>query len=374
MTHSNTLYQYYIDNIILETVSTNGLLKRAQVGDVLSGIAQSIKNYVSNRIDPNDRVGSVIDILAPGAIAVLLKPFGLGGLIGLAMNIFNVDVAGILRSIWEKVKSLLGVGQRISPEQADQIVETSVKEHQGSFTEEDAAKAHQKLTQNNQSKTSSYKAIRDARTVKLAIIQYENFSLTKEAQLFGRKSRRSSSSFDFSSLFGEKVKTTNTLTTILSWVLKIVLVAAGVDIGGQLIRKFLGMSNAFDGPAPAGKDSGGEQAAPQSQPSTSHQTKFKVQPNYKDIQMRSSGEFWIENVPNNESSIEEMLVNFAKQVYQGLDGQESVIKSSPGFEVILKRIVNFNRGSKGNQSIIIPFNSKKQIVDFFIDDVAEKAA
>ena len=64
-----------------------------------------------------------------------------------------------------------------------------------------------------------------------------------------------------------------------------------------------------------------------------------------------------------------------KEVYQGLDGLESAIRSSPGFQVVAERITNFNQASEGNNVVILPsyFTSKKQIVDLFIDDVAEKA-
>jgi hypothetical protein len=83
----------------------------------------------------------------------------------------------------------------------------------------------------------------------------------------------------------------------------------------------------------------------------------------------------IENIPNNTSSISNMLVNFAKEVYDSLNGKESLITSSSGFNVVKDRIVWYNRTSAGAPFIAIPkyFISKKHIVDYFIDEVAEKS-
>jgi len=374
MDYANTLHRYYADNLILDMMSSNGLLlKQAQVGDMLSSAASSIKNYVLNRINPNDKVGSVIDILAPGAITVLLRSLGFGGitagLFGMAMSAFNIDVGGILKSIWEKIKSLLSSNPKISPQQIDQAVQTSVAENTGEFTEDDAAKAQQVLSQSQDQQKAIAKSIRDARMVKLAIIEYEQ--LTKNA--WGR--RRWEPGI-LESIFGHRQRTGNILTTILSWVLKIIIVSAGLDVGGQLIRKFLGMSSAFDGPNPAGGPSGlssgqssGQTAAP-----VSTQTKFKVQPSYKSVTRNAPGTFWAESIRNDRPSIEEMLISFAKEVYQGLDGLESVIRSAPGFQVVAERIVNSNQASAGGNVVILPyyFHNKKEIVDLFIDDVAEK--
>jgi hypothetical protein len=70
-----------------------------------------------------------------------------------------------------------------------------------------------------------------------------------------------------------------------------------------------------------------------------------------------------------------MLVDFAKDVYDGLDGKENIIKQTPGYRVVLDRILFFNRNTPNSTLIFIPreFSSKKQIVDIFIDDVAAKS-
>ena len=139
------------------------------------------------------------------------------------------------------------------------------------------------------------------------------------------------------------------------------------EVAGDVINKFMGRPNALDNTVQQGKPV-------ESIPAPKHvstQTKFPVQPGYHEE--HAAG--WAENVPNNASAIEGMLIGFAKQVYKGLDGLESNIKSTVGFQVIRDRIVNYNLSSEGDPVVYIPnyFTSKKQIVDYFIDDVAEKA-
>jgi hypothetical protein len=68
-------------------------------------------------------------------------------------------------------------------------------------------------------------------------------------------------------------------------------------------------------------------------------------------------------------------MQFAKDVYEGLDGKESIISNTAGFRAVADRISFFNRNSLNSPEVWIPseFKSKKQMVDYFIDDVAEKA-
>ena len=70
-----------------------------------------------------------------------------------------------------------------------------------------------------------------------------------------------------------------------------------------------------------------------------------------------------------------MLVNFSKEVYGGLDGQESAIMSSPVFKATVDNIAWYNHASAGDPIVFIPknFTSKKQLVDHFIDEIATQA-
>jgi hypothetical protein len=70
-----------------------------------------------------------------------------------------------------------------------------------------------------------------------------------------------------------------------------------------------------------------------------------------------------------------MLVQITKDVYGGLDGKDGIIRSSPAFQAVKDNIVWYNTHNEGSSITFIPglFKSKKQLVDYFIDDVAKSA-
>lgn len=348
----NSEIQFCADTMIVETLLRNeSLLKTAQAS-MITELIDKVKHYVGNNINPNDRAGSVLNILAPGAISIAFSAMGLGWfgiLLGLAMRIFHIDVKSILGTIWEKLKSALGGDKQMTSAQVDGIVQGAVADHTAPATENEAAQA-EKLV-----KTESV-TLKDAKILKFAMMEFEkhNFDIVKAAGFFDLFSSR-------------KSKTASMLSVVLGWIFKVALASAGLMVAGDVINKFLGRPSALDNTVQNGKPV--EKAAPQGHVST--QTKFPVQSSYHEEHVAG----WAENVPNNSSAIEDMLIRFAKQVYKGLDGLDSNIKSTVGFQVIRDRIVNFNMASEGDPIVYIPnyFTSKKQIVDYFIDDVAEKA-
>jgi hypothetical protein len=355
---NNSEISFYVDTMIVETLLTDQVLSKTAQSGVLSQLVEKVKGYVGSHIDPNDKSGSLLNILAPGAISVTFSALGLpwlGILFGLAMRVLNIDVKGILKSIWDKLKSSLGNDKQISSSEVDNIVNSSVQEHSSPATQEEADKAAQLMQQ----KTSSL--LRDAKLLKLAMIEFDNIEFNKTA---------APSSF-LSAYSAKKASTTSLLSKVLSWIFKVSIASAGLMVAGDVINKFLGRPNALDGTIQNGKEV--EQS--QTPLYTSKQTKFKINTNYVNENKNAGNSNWVENVSNDKQSVESMLVNFAKQVYQGLDGLESIIRSSPAFQVIADRIAFYNQTSAGDAMVFIPkyFTSKKQIVDMFIDDVAEKA-
>ena len=108
----------------------------------------------------------------------------------------------------------------------------------------------------------------------------------------------------------------------------------------------------------------------------STQTKFSIKPGYVDTRYNTSDDTnWIEKISNNKSSIENMLVSFVKEVYDGLNGQDALIRSVPGFQITADNIAWYNHSSVGDPIVFIPkhFTSKKQLVDNFIDQIAARA-
>lgn len=357
--HSNSEISFYTDTLIAQIVLQDATFEKKASEGVISSLIQKVKDYVGSHIDPNNRSGSVLNILAPGAITVAFSAMGLGwlgALIGLATRVFNIDVTAIISSIWNKLKTLIAGDKPTSSEQIDSIVNSAVQEHVQPATSEEAEHAAKMM----EAKTAA-QIMKDARIVRLAMVEYENAYIYKTAD-----------KMDFLSMFsGRKSKTTSILSRVLGWIFKVALAAAGLMVAGDAVNKFLGRPNAFDGTIQQGKPV--EQSA--TPVHVASQKKFPINRAYH-AEVRNTGDdTWIENIPNNISSISNMLVNFAKEVYDGLNGKESLITSSSGFNVVKDRIVWYNRTSAGAPFIAIPkyFRSKKHIVDYFIDEVAEKS-
>ncbi len=340
----------YIDGLVVQTLSSNNHLIKQAEGGMITSLIDNVKNYVSSHIDPNNKTDSLINILSPGIIAVAFGGW-LGTLMGLAMRVFHIDTAAIIKSIWDRLKPSISGNKQVSSSQVDSIIQDAVSEHNQPATREEASAAQH-------IEKSSSKIVENANFVKLAMIEYWNNPLIKEAGFF--------------TMFSDKKsKVSNILMRVLSWIFKISLASAGLMVAGDVVNKFLGRANAFDGTIQNGKPIEQTQSVPIF---ISKQTKFKVKPGYSDESKNGGDSIWMERIPNNVTSISDMLVKFAKDVYQGLDGKEDEITNSSAFKIILDRISWYNRTSPDSPMIFIPkyFTSKKQLVDYFIDDVANK--
>lgn len=358
--------QLLVDMIIVEALlSEEGVYKTAQAGGVIADLTGKVSHYFSNQVDPDNKTKSLLNMIAPGVIFTTLGALGLPWwfrvLLSLATAVFHIDVAGILESIYHKIASAIGVGKPLTSSQVDEMVTGSVQEHTQTATQDEADKAAELL--HAKSHTQS---IREAKLLKLALIDYD----------YMVKTGAPASSF-FSRFSAKKAATTSILSKVLSWIFRVALASAGFLVAGDVINKFLGRPNALDDSVQKGKP-----VATSTTPATtsipavvSKQTKFPVNPSYHEENLNVSSN-WVEQAPNTQAGIESMLLDFAKEVYQGLDGQDSNIRSTPGFQAIADAIAWYNHTSTGGPVVFIPkmFTSKKKIVDHFIDDVAEKAS
>lgn len=346
----------YVDAMLVETVL--GDPKLYKKGGFITDLLTKVKDYFASKIDPNNPVKSVLNVLAPGVLWVVFKGLGLGmwgTLIGLLMNVFHVDAYGMIVSLYEKVKEMISGGQKVSSSQIDSAVQGIVQDHSQVSGEQEAQEALQKLQQQQQQPAqandgkvySSLELLHDAKIIRLAMVEYErqNLRLVKEAISLS----------DFIPFYSSrKAKGTTLLGSILGFVFKLALASAGLMVAGDVIRKLFHMDD-----APSGGGSG-------TPASTSTQTKY-----------HASGDTPLPRempVANNRSNIENMVVQFAKDVYPDLNGKEQLIQSSPYFKAVVDQIAHTNLYNPGSAETLIPsiFHSKKQVVDYFIDDVAKR--
>ncbi len=367
MALSNSEFKLYVDTMIVQSFVEDTIVKNAS-GNFIMPLLDKVKDYVSGHIDPKNKVNSVINILAPGAIKLMLDALGFKWISLIASMLasrLHIDVASIIGAVYNKIKSILTSGGSVASSDIDSAVSSAKSEHAPA----DLADDHKTYAEQ----------MRDIRLIKLALIEYEaTGKLVKNAGIV-------------SPMMASKAL--NIFTTVIGWIFKTVLASAGLMAAGDVANKLVGRSNALDGSLEGGKpvsDSGKNQNgggfwdklmggggaksdAPISTSST--QTKFPKNSSYVDVPRNTSNSTWVEQGSSNQSSIESMVISFAKEVYSGLDSLDSVIKSCANFRNIVSMIINFNLTRQDDMGIFIPrtFVSKKQMVDYFIDEVAAKA-
>lgn len=358
MSLSNSEINLYVDTMVVQAFADDKFVKIGAESIFIMPLIDKVKSYVSGHIDSGNKVGSVINFLAPGAIATLFQALGFtwtGRLLGLLTGMLHVDVFSILKSIHSKISALLGSGKEITSADVDAATREAAQAHipASSKSVDDIESVAQRM--------------RDVRMLKLAMIEYHTTGKIKNASITTMITAKAIKIF----------------TTVIGWIFKTVLASAGLMPAGDAANKLLGRSNALDSSLKGGKPTkpetsffgGAKETEPQAVMVSATQTKFPKRPGYTDVKRNQSGAEWTERVLNDRPSIENMVIGFAKEVYSGLDGVENTIKSSPVFNTLVDQIVFFNRMSVGDPYVFIPrqFVSKKQMVDFFIDDVAAKA-
>jgi hypothetical protein len=372
---SNSEASFYVDTLLVETVLSDG--KFHKTAGFISDVLSKVKDYFGAHIRSDHAVEDVLRILAPGALWLFMQSIGLGKwgfLLGLLVDVFHIDIPGMIKSLYEKVKEMISGGQKVSSAQIDSATQEVAQQYSIPGNAEEAQQGYRNLQKKQQESGkaddhkvySSLELLSDARMLRLALIEYEHqqMRLTKNAigltDFVGGYSRT-------------KSKGSSLLSKILGWVIKIALFSGGLMIAGDAVNALLGRPSAMTGSYQAGKDdynplgpSGSSAPAAPSGP-VSTQTKF---PAKADSPLPTS---W--PLVNNAGNIENMLIQFTKDVYSGLDGKENIIRSSPAFQAAKENIRWFNIHNEGSSVIFLPdiFKSKKDLVDHYIDDVAKSA-
>lgn len=370
---SNSEVSFCVDTLLVETVLAEP--KFYKKAGFVSDLLTRVKGYFDAHIDKSNPVASLVDIFAPGAISMLFGIMGFGKfglLLGLLMNVFHVDVYGILSSLWNKVKGMISGGQKVSSSQIDSAVNETAQQFNTPPAPSEASQAYQQFLERQSGGEgswaddgkvySSLELLEDAKLINLALIEYEsqNMRLTKEA-----------APFNFMSMFApRKSRGVSILSKIFGWVIKLALISAGLMVGGDIINALIGRPSALTGTYQAGKtapeSTSSTEPASTSAPQTT-QTKFKFK---RDVPLPAT---W--PLANNPANIENMLIQFAKDVYDGLEGKEDIIRNTPSFQNVKDQIDWFNIHNTGSAVILLPkiFGTEKHLVDYFIDDVANRS-
>ena len=343
----NSEVSFCVDTILVETAL--GDPKFYKKAGIISDVLSKVKDYFMAHIDKEHPVESVLKYLAPGTLWLLMQRIGLGKwgfFLSLLAEYFHVDVPKIIESMFSKVKEMISNGHPVSSAQVDAATQSVQQEHVNDGSEADDHKVY-----------TSLELLNEAKLIRLALIDYEH-----------QKMRLMKEGGDENNLLGfggSKAKSTSLLVTILGWIVKIALASAGLMVAGDAIHALMGTPSALTGTYQEGKTpaSSSEPSVPSAPVST--QKKF---PPKGDAPLPMT---W--PLANSPGNVEEMMIQFAKDTYSGLDGKESLMRSLPSFQGVKEDIEWFNIHNPGTTAIFIPrrYPSKKSLVDHFIDDVAK---
>ena len=124
--------EYISDTLLIEKVARleivladDPMIKEAQLGELLGGVASSVKNEVMSRVDtssPTSIAKSVVNLLAPG-VFFKLNPI-LGILYTIGSEMFGINLFNILGKLTDVVKGFLGRGQTVPPEALNSAAES----------------------------------------------------------------------------------------------------------------------------------------------------------------------------------------------------------------------------------------------------------
>lgn len=346
---TNNEISLYVDLMIAEALlGDDSLSKTAQASGIASSMVDKIRHYVGNNIDPDDKAGSLLNLIVPGVLPTLFGSIGLGWLgwlLGLAFRFFHIDVSGILKSIWGKLKEMLSDGKQTTSQQVDAVVQSSVQEHLSPATQEEADRAAELTKADDGAVKSVAMQLREAKLLRLALEEYKKITLEKKAAPAW-----------FTAYSQKKSATGSLLGKILSLFFRVAIASAGLMVAGDVLSKLVGRPSALDDTVQKGKPVSDSVSSGGSIPTT-------------------SGAPWIVSATNSPSGISTMLQQFAKELYPGiLDGKEGVLENDPTFRTLVDTIAWYNHASSGGPIVYIPkmFSSKKQLVDSFMNDVMAK--
>lgn len=346
--------QLYYDTLLIHTLLSDGRLTKTAQSGIVGSIIDAVKSFFSRHFNENDKVGSVINMLAPGTLAMLGFPL-LGVITEIATSWFGLDLGKIFEEIAGDVKSLIMGGATTTSSAVEGIVQRAVSGNiSGDVSQDDLTRAQQ-----NPIKMS----MRQVQLYKIALQAYRDGTMTKRARFTGW----------LGGLAGLRRTTTSSLIKIIGWIVKVILASAGFMAADDAIHSLVGVPSHTDFSTPQATDTSGSGSSGASTTiSAPIQTTFKINPSYTEDRLNLSDR-WIEPVAPTQMGDE--IVQWTHDIYPDTKTlSDEDIKDTAGFIKAMQLINDYNSTNKLNVTFIPRlFTSRKKVVDLFIDELANKA-
>jgi hypothetical protein len=353
----NEKLQYLYETNLIENLAARefGLVKRGGLFEELNldGVAEGIKGFVKEHVSadaPGGYVGSILSLMAP---TILFRANPFIGIIYLVASQFGFDVAGIISKITNAIKPKLESGQPISASEISEIGKSVIAEEGGV----EATAAPKDMFEPIKKYGQRYMASK-----------YISSQLPETPGLFGGSGGLIQRIFGqlFSLPGGRgKSKALWLIGGFIIWIVKTVLLGAGLLAGAEAISKHLGHK-----PETIHEQSQEKPVENQTaQPPISEEKHEAVQE--LNLQPRGSGDMWVLPVIN--GSIDDTILAWCKEFAPDKFALNSdimdKIKNSPNY-IKIKTILS-NPKNFSSKYLVMPeqFTSRKQVSDLIMKDI-----
>lgn len=354
---------YLADTLLLEKLAIMeiGLSKTAGIMDELGGLGSSITSEVSSVVGEKGIASTLEEYLATGVIMKLLGPWG--AIISVAASILGFDIGSFVGSIIDFVKEKLSSGQSISLDDINSKGKSLAETHAGSLTDESSSTfASSDMLYFLKNAESEEKLMKLAAPSYLGLANAKNPFFSSQKGLLGRL---------FGNLFssrgiGGKSKILMILAGIIVWVIKSVLLGAGVIGASKLINNHMNKDKPVDN---INSDQSNEstQVANFNIPSAIPNS-FKSTGDGNQYHINDSSSMWIVPLLNND--VAKTLIWWTTSIYPELKGHESELSSSSSFNNMVSLLTTqIDPTHPGYVKIPPGLHTRKEVIDRFAGDV-----
>jgi hypothetical protein len=347
--------QYLSDTILIERLASDSeLLKQAGLFEDLgfNSIAEHVKKFAKENVRadaPGGYAGSIVSLMAP-AVAWRIHP--ILGVVTAAAQVMGFDIVSVVQSIMGGLKGKLDSGEGVDLSEVNALGKSAVAGEAG-----DASEANDMLLPLRQALD-----VRAQRWRRRGKLPKTPWGYTKGAPLLKR-------------IFGNlgSARKGWLIGGIIVWIIKTLLVGAGLVAGAGMIKKVVTPSEEktpVTAPAETSKPvtpkSTYKAPAPVKRPDP-----FTPSGNGTKYFANDADNIWI--VPLINRSIDDTLVAWTVDVYPALEGREYTIEMSSAFQAAVNRLKrNFSAREPGNLIMPIGLHNRKQVVDLFSRDVKKQ--
>jgi hypothetical protein len=362
--------EYFADTVLLEKMfsivaiadeNSPTLTKTAfDLSSMLSPIKSAIVSGVGSQVHSDSPVSSVVNFLAPGILFKLHPAFGI---IMTAAQLFGFDLVSIFTKVADLVKKALLSGKQLTTVDINNIAQQAAPEL-SSTAGEDLFIGIRHLEQNGglfkaAINPFSFFGAKDKSRYSSPRYYPSSYSGTSDEQV--------SPFIRMFSFLGKEWKG-KFLLGFVTWVIKTVLLSAGLLVAGAAIKSMLTPSQSK---TPANPN------APISQTPTNPNTPANpTAAVIKEPRPSGSGAVPMRNNPTDNWVVKlegrkpsDIILAWLLQSYPDLNEYKDIVNNSPAFWSAVKRVTK--NWPVGQSSLVIPpeFNKIDDILNLFVHDI-----